>query len=271
MPTLEGMRRRGFTPESIRNFCDLIGVTKQESVVDVSVLEECVRNHLNQIVPRVLAVLHPLKIVIENFPEDKTEELNAPFHPNDPNLGERALPFSREIYIEQDDFMENPPKDFFRLSKDREVRLRYAYFIKCHEIIKDEDGNIVELRCTYDPATRGGNAPDGRKVKGTIHWVSKQHAKTCEVRLYDRLFNAPNPGGQKEIDYRTFLNPNSLKTIEQCFIEPSISNAKIQDKFQFERLGYFCVDKDSTQDKLIFNRTVSLKDTWAKINKTKNM
>lgn len=260
MPTLEGIRRRGVPAAAIRNFCDLIGVSKQESIVDISILEECIRDYLNQHVSRTLAVLRPLKVVIENFPENNVEELDAPFHPQDASLGSRKLPFTRELYIEQDDFMENPPKDFFRLSIGREVRLRYAYFLKCHDVIKDPvSGEIKELRCTYDPTTRGGKAPDGRKVKGTIHWLSAQNSLPAEVRLYDRLFTVPNPLAQKEVDYKTFLNPNSLAVLKNCFVEPSLASVKIQDKFQFERLGYFCVDLDSQQDKLIFNRTVSLK------------
>lgn len=268
MPTLEGFRRRGFPPEAIRNFCDIIGVTKQESVVDVGVLEECARTVLNQTCKRVLAVLNPVKIVIENFPENQIEELDAPFHPNDTNLGSRKIPFTREIYIERDDFMENPPKDFFRLAIGREVRLRYAYFIKCHDIVKDpNNGEILELRCTYDPLTRGGNASDGRKVKGTIHWVSKNHAINAEARLYDRLFTVPNPSAQKDVDYKTFLNPNALTIIKNCYLEPSLKNAAIGDKFQFERTGYFCVDPDAKPGKMVFNRTVPLKDTWTKIAK----
>lgn len=265
MPTLEGMRRRGVPAAAIRNFCDLIGVTKQESVVDLGVLEECIRDYLNKHVARVLAVLRPLKVVIENFPENHCEELEAPFHPQDDTLGTRKLPFTRELYIEQDDFMENPPKDFFRLSVGREVRLRYAYFLKCHAVIKDEvTGEVKELRCTYDPATRGGKSPDGRKVKGTIHWLSAQHALPATVRLYDRLFTVANPTAVKDVSYKSFLNPNSLMTLSNCFVEPTLALAKVQDKFQFERLGYFCVDLNSTQDKLVFNRTVSLKDSWAK-------
>lgn len=271
MPTLVGLRRRGVPPEAMRNLCEMVGVSKQESIVDISILEECTRNHLNQYAPRAMAVLRPLRVVIENFAENETDQLEAPYHPNDPSLGSRKLPFSRVIYIEQDDFMENPPKDFFRLSIGREVRLRYAYFIKCHEVIKDSNsGAIVELRCTYDPATRGGNAPDGRKVKGTIHWVSAQHSLSAEIRLYDRLFMVANPAAHKDVDYKTLLNPNSLETVTSCRIEPSLANVKAEDKFQFERIGYFSVDYDSGENKLIFNRTVSLKDTWAKIKNTEN-
>jgi glutaminyl-tRNA synthetase len=243
-------------------------VSKQESVVDVGVLEECVRSHLNQYAKRALAVIRPLRVVLENFPENKVESLDAPYHPTDDSLGSRKLPFSRVIYIEQDDFMENPPKDFFRLGVGREVRLRYAYFIKCHEVIKDPvSGKIMELRCTYDPETRGGSAPDGRKVKGTIHWVDAAKSLAAEVRLYDRLFSVANPGAQKEVDYKTFLNPNSLETLTSCRLESSLAKAKKEDRFQFERLGYFCLDYDSKEPQLIFNRTVALKDTWAKVNK----
>lgn len=270
MPTLEGLRRRGVPPEAIRNFCETIGVSKQESVVDFGVLEECIRNYLNQKSKRVLAVLRPLKVVIENFPEGKTEELDAPYHPSDPSLGSRKLKFSRVIYIEQDDFMENPPKDFFRLGEDREVRLRYAYFIKCHQVVKDPNsGEIIELRCTYDPETRGGNAPDGRKVKGTIHWVSAENSLAAEVRLYDRLFNVSNPNAQKEVDYKTFLNSDSLEVLTSCRLEPSLIDAEKEERFQFERLGYFCIDYDSSEKKLIFNRIVTLKDSWAKVSNLK--
>ncbi|MEI8054765.1 MAG: glutamine--tRNA ligase/YqeY domain fusion protein [bacterium] len=266
MPTLVGLRRRGFTPQAIRNFCERIGVTKQESIVEMSFLEECVREDLNLITPRVMAVLKPLRIIITNFPEDKLENLNAPYHPNDPSMGARELPFTREIYIEQDDFLENPPKGFFRLTPGKEVRLRYAYIIKCNEIIKDvTTGKIKELRCTYDQETRGGNTPDGRKIKGTIHWVSAKQSIKAEVRLYDRLFNIANPAGNKNIDFKTHLNPNSLTIMPECFVEPGLKATKPEDKFQFERLGYFCTDYDSTAQKLIFNRTVTLKDSWVKI------
>jgi glutaminyl-tRNA synthetase len=270
MPTIEGMRRRGIPPAAIREFCSLIGVTKQESIIDISILEECVRGYLNKNAPRALAVLHPLKAVIENYPEHQVEELEAPFHPNDTSYGTRMLPFSREIYIERDDFMENPPKDYFRLSIGREVRLRYAFFLKCHQAVKDPiTGEIVELRCTYDPATKGGEALNGRKVKGTIHWVSAAHSLPVTVNLYDRLFIVPNPSGEKESDYKTFLNLDALKTINACRVEPSLAKADSQSKYQFERLGYFCADKTSRTENLIFNRIVSLKDTWAKIAKLK--
>jgi len=266
MPTLVGFRRRGFTPEAIRNFCERVGISKQESIVDMSILEECVREDLNKITPRVLAVLHPLRVVITNFKKDEVEELDAPYHPGDPSFGSRKLPFSRVIYIEKNDFLENPPKGFFRLAPGKEVRLRYAYFIKCNEVIKDTAGNIIELCCTYDPETRGGNAKDGRKVKGTIHWLSEKHALTAEVRLYDRLFSVPNPASKKDQvnDFKSYLNPRSLEILPACFIEPSLANVKPENKYQFERLGYFCVDGYSTPAKTIFNRTVTLKDTWVK-------
>ncbi len=269
MPTLEAMRRRGVPPAAICNFCELIGVSKQESIIDLSVFEECIRDYLNQRAKRVLAVLRPLKVVIENLPEDHSEELDAPYHPNDPSFGTRKIPFAREIYIEQDDFLEQPPKGFFRLSIGKEVRLRYAYFIKCHKVIKDpKTKQILELRCTYDPETRGGNAPDGRKVKGTIHWVAAKESLPAEVRLYDRLCSIPNPAGAKDADYETLINKNSLITLANSRVEPSLAQAKIQDRFQFERLGYFCLDKDAKPNKLILNRIVSLRDTWTK-NKSK--
>lgn len=264
MPTLVGLRRRGFTPRAIRNFCDRIGTTKQESIVEMGFLEECVREDLNLITPRVMAILKPLRVIITNFPEDKIEKLTAPNHPSDQSLGSRELPFTHEIYIEQNDFLENPPKGFFRLAPGKEVRLRYAYVIKCNEIIKDSiTGEIKELHCTYDPETRGGNTPDGRKVKGTIHWVSIKQSIKAEVRLYDRLCDTPNPSG-KNVDFKTVLNQNSLVILPECFVEPSLANSKPEDKFQFERLGYFCADYNSTPQKLIFNRTITLKDSWIK-------
>lgn len=265
MPTLAGIKRRGFSAQAIRNFCERIGVTKQESMVDMGFLEECVREDLNLIAPRVMAVLKPLRIIITNFDENQTEHLEAPNHPNNPEMGSRNLPFAREIYIEQNDFLENPPKKFFRLAPGVEVRLRYAYIIKCNEVIKDPvTGIIQELHCTYDPATKGGNTPDGRKIKGTIHWVAIKHAIKAEVRLYDRLCNAANPTADKNIDFKELLNQNSLTVLPECFVEPSLAKAKLQDSFQFERLGYFCADLDSTKQKLIFNRTVTLKDSWAR-------
>jgi glutaminyl-tRNA synthetase len=263
MPTICGLRRRGYTPEAIRSFCEIIGVTKYNSLTDIALLEHCLREDLNKNSKRVLAVINPLKIIIENFPENTVEELDAANNPEDPASGSRKIPITREIYIDRNDFMEDPPKKFFRLAPGQEVRLRYGYFIKCERVIKDITGNITELRCTYDPLTKGGNAPDGRKVKGTIHWVSVSQALEAEARIYDRLFTAENPATVEE-DYAKYLNPDSLK-IEKCFIEPSVADAKPGDKFQFERQGYFCVDLDSKPGKLVFNRTVPLKDSWAKI------
>lgn len=265
MPTISGFRRRGFTPESIRNFCDTIGVAKFNSTIDIAVLENAVREDLNKRAPRVMGVLRPLKVVIDNYPEDQTEELDAINNPEDESMGKRKVPFSRVIYIEQEDFREDPPKKFFRLAPGREVRLRYAYFITCTDVIKNDQGEIAELRCTYDPETKGGKSPDGRKVKGTIHWVSAQHALNAEVRLYDRLFTVEDPAGQKGKDFKEFLNPNSLELLTSSHLEPSLANANPSERFQFERQGYFCVDPDSTSDKLVFNRTVTLRDTWAKI------
>ncbi len=266
LPTISGMRRRGYSPSSIRTFCKRIGVAKFNSIVDFEFLEYCIREDLNKTSPRYMGVLRPLKIVIENYPDDHVEELEAVNNPEDPAMGKRKLPFSQVLYIEQDDFMENPPKNFYRLAPGREVRLRYAYFIKCAEAVK-QDGAIVELRCTYDPATKGGYAPDGRKVKSTIHWVSAQHAIPAEVRLYDRLFTVEDPAGQKNKDFKEFLNPHSLETLSNCMIEPMIKSLQHYDRFQFERLGYFCVDPDSTSQRLIINRTVELRDTWAKLQK----
>jgi len=271
MPTISGIRRRGYTPEAMRKFCERIGVTKFDSVIDMSWLEDALREDLNKRANRVMAVLRPLKVVIENYPEGKTEELDAVNNPEDAAAGTRKVPFSRVLYIEQDDFQENPPKDFFRLAPGREVRLRYAYFVKCTDVTKDpKTAQVTELRCTYDPATRGGDAPDGRKVKGTIHWVSAQHAVDAEVRLYDHLFTKPDvddvPEGQT---YLANLNPESLVVLNGAKLEPSLKNAAVGDKFQFERLGYFCVDKDSAPGKLVFNRAVTLRDTWAKMQKKK--
>lgn len=267
MPTICGFRRRGYTPESIRNFCEKIGVAKRDNVIDYSVLEFCLREHLNKVAPRMMAVLHPVKVVITNYPEGQVEYLPAVNNPEDESAGTREIPFGREIYIEQDDFMENPPKKYFRLAPGQEVRLRYAYFITCQEVIKDANGNITEIRCTYDPASKGGNSPDGRKVKGTIHWVSVDKAIDAEVRLFDRLFATEAPEDVEE--GKTFLdnlNPNSLQVLQNCKLEPYLANSKVLDKMQFERLGYFCVDKDSTPDHLVFNRACTLKDSWAKIN-----
>ncbi len=270
LPTIIGMRRRGYTPESLRDFCERIGLTKNETVIDMGVLENCVREDLDKRTRRVLGVLKPLKVVIDNYPEDKEELLAAPYHPNDPSMGERELPFSKVIYIEQDDFMEDPPRKFFRLGPGREVRLRYAYFITCNEVIKNEQGEVVELRCTYDPETKGGNAPDGRKVKGTIHWVSAAHALQTEVRLYDRLFTDASPDSNKhEKDWKDFLNPDSMVVINNARLEPSLNQANREDIFQFERLGYFCVDsRDDIDGKPVFNRTVTLRDSWAKLKKS---
>ncbi len=267
MPTICGFRRRGYTPEAIRSFCDRIGVAKRDNIIDYSLLEFSLREHLNKVAPRMMAVLNPVKVVITNYPENQVEMLTAINNPEDESAGTRQVPFSRELYIERDDFMENPPKKYFRLAPGQEVRLRYAYFVTCQEVVKDADGNITEIRCTYDPATRGGDAPDGRKVKGTIHWVSAQHAIEAEVRLFDRLFKVPAPDDVEE--GHTFLenlNPDSLKVLQNCKLEPSLANVKPLDKMQFERLGYFCVDKDSTTEHLVFNRTCTLKDSWAKIN-----
>jgi glutaminyl-tRNA synthetase len=269
MPTISGIRRRGYTPESIRNFCERIGVAKRDSMVDLGLLEFCIREDLNKRASRVMAVLRPLKVVITNYPENQEEELDAINNPEDPNAGTRKVPFSRVLYIEQDDFREDPPKQFFRLAPGREVRLRYAYFITCEKVIRDEKtGEIIELHCTYDPATRGGDAPDNRKVKATLHWVSSRHAVKAEVRLYNTLFTKAEPGAESN-DFLKDINPNSLEVLNSCFIEPGIAGAAPGSRFQFERMGYFCVDEDSEEDKLVFNRTVTLKDTWAKIEKGK--
>jgi glutaminyl-tRNA synthetase len=263
MPTISGMRRRGYTPEAIRAFCKRVGVAKVESTVDVNLLEYCVREDLNKRAPRVLAVLNPLKVVIDNYPEGKSEELDAINNPEDPNAGTRKVPFSRVLYIEREDFMEVPPPKFFRLSPGREVRLRYAYFVKCVGVVKDAKGEAIEVHCTYDPATRGGDAPDRRKAKATLHWVSATHAIEAEVRLYSGLFTKENP--MAEENFLDTLNPNSLQVLSSCRVEPGLKTAAPGSRFQFERLGYFCVDPDSTPEKLVFNRTVTLKDEWAKI------
>jgi glutaminyl-tRNA synthetase len=270
MPTISGLRRRGYTPESIRNFCDRIGVAKADSMVDMALLEYCVRENLNKHAPRVMGVLRPLKIVIDNYPENEEDQLEAVNNPEDPSMGTRNVPFSRELYIERDDFMEDPPKKFFRLAPGREVRLRYAYFITCVDIVKDPaTEEIIELHCTYDPATRGGDAPDGRKVKGTLHWVSARHAISAQVRLYDHLFAKENPNEVEDgKDFTAYLNPTSMEILNDCKLEPSLAAAKPSSLYQFERLGYFCLDaKDSTPDAPVFNRTVTLRDTWAKILK----
>jgi glutaminyl-tRNA synthetase len=266
MPTLSGMRRRGYPPEAIRQFCDKIGVGRRENIVDLALLEYCVREDLNRRAPRVMAVLHPLKVVIENYPEGQVEELDAVNNPEDPSQGVRKVPFSRELYLEREDFMEEPPKKFFRLAPGREVRLRYAYFLKCVGVVKDDKGEVTELRCTYDPATRGGYAPDGRQVKATLHWVSASQALKAEVRLYDRLFTRAAPGEEHGGDFRADLNPNSLEVLQNCRLEPSLAAAQPGGFFQFERLGYFCADaKDSAPGRPVFNRTVTLRDPWAKI------
>jgi glutaminyl-tRNA synthetase len=265
MPTLSGLRRRGYTPESIRNFADIIGVTKVDGTIDVGLLEHSVKEDLNIRAPRVMAVLEPLKLLITNYPEDKTEEMEIINNPEDESMGSRTIPFSREIYIERNDFMEDPPKKFFRLFPGGEVRLKSAYIIKCEEVIKDADGNIRELHCTYDPETKSGGAESNRKVKGTLHWVSARHAEKAEVRLYDRLFSDPDPDGHKDKDFKEFLNNESLTILSDCYVEPGLKDAKALDHFQFQRLGYFSVDPDSKPDKLIFNRTVPLRDSWEKI------
>jgi glutaminyl-tRNA synthetase len=267
MPTITGMRRRGYTPQAIRNFCSQIGVSKADSTVDMAFLEHFIREDLNKKSPRVMGVIRPLKVIIDNYPEDAQEELDAINNPEDALAGTRKVPFSKTLYIEQDDFMEVPHPKFYRLSVGREVRLRYAYFIKCTNVVKDKDGKIVELHCSYDPLTRGGDAPDGRKVKATIHWVSAQHAISAEVRLYGNLFNKENPLKTEEGgNFKDSLNPDSLQIVKDCRLEPSLSGAKPGDTFQFERIGYFCVDPDSqNRETHVFNRTVTLKDEWAKI------
>ncbi len=266
MPTVSGLRRRGYTPAAIRDFCERIGVAKAVSMVDIALLEHCIRNDLNFKVPRVMAVLRPLKIVIENYPEDKVEWLDAEYNQDNPELGSRKLPFSRVIYIEKSDFMENPPKKFFRLAPGREVRLKHAYIIKCEEVIKDEKtGEIIELRCTYDPATRSGMDTSGKKVKGTLHWVSAAHAVSAEVRLYDHLFTKANP--EEDGDFKQNINPNSLEVLSACLVEPGLADAKPADRYQFLRQGYFSVDPDTANGTLVFNRIVSLKDSWAKMQK----
>ncbi|MGD8271756.1 MAG: glutamine--tRNA ligase/YqeY domain fusion protein [Desulfobacterales bacterium] len=270
MPTISGLRRRGYTPESIRNFCERIGVAKADSMVDIALLEYCIREQLNRIAPRAMGVLRPLKVIIDNYPEGQVEELDAINNPEDPDMGTRKTPFSRELYIEQDDFMEEPPKKFFRLAPGREVRLRYAYFITCVDVVKDPaTGEVTELHCTYDPQTRGGDAPDGRKVKGTLHWVSAAHALKAQVNLYEHLFVKENPNAVEEgKDFTDYINPNSLEILINCMVEPSLADARPGNRYQFERLGYFSVDtKDNTPDSLVFNRIVTLRDTWAKILK----
>ena len=267
MPTITGMRRRGYTPEAVLNFIEKAGVAKNESIADISLLEFCVRDHLNKIAPRVMGVINPLKLVIDNYPDDLCEELEAVNNPEDETAGSRKIPFSKNLFIEKDDFMEEPTRKYFRLSPGQEVRLRYGYYVKCTGFVKDQNGEILEVHCTYDPLTRGGFSPDGRKVKGTIHWVSEAKALDAEVRIYDRLFNRPDPDNFEE--GKTFLdnlNADSLKIIQKCKVEPSLISTKPGDHFQFERLGYFCTDLDSSPDHLVFNQTVGLRDTWAKMN-----
>jgi glutaminyl-tRNA synthetase len=268
MPTISGLRRRGYTPESIRDFCQRIGVAKKENVIDIGLLEHCVREDLNKRAPRAMGVLRPLKIVLTNYPEAQTEYMTVVNNPEDPSAGSRQVPFGRELYIEADDFMENPPKKFFRLAPGREVRLRNAYLITCTEAVKNSDGRVVELRCTYDPATRGGDASDGRKVKATLHWAAAAHAIDGEVRLYDRLFNVEDPDAtatKSGKEFTEYLNPASFELLRGCKLEPMLATAPSGTRYQFERLGYFCVDPDSSADCVVFNRTVSLKDTWARI------
>ena len=267
MPTITGLRRAGYTPESIRNFAEKVGVARREIVVDMALLEFCVREHLNKIAPRVMAVLDPVRVVIDNYPEGQTETVEIENNPEDETAGTRMVPFSRELYIERDDFMENAPKKFFRMTPGNEVRLKGAYIVKCESVEKDAEGNITTIHCTYDVDTRSGTrSASNRKVKGTLHWVSAPDAIEAEVRLYDRLFKDPDPAGHKDIDFKEFLNENSLKVLTGCKLEPSLKEAKEGDRFQFQRLGYFCVDKDSKPGALVFNRTVGLKDTWAKQN-----
>jgi glutaminyl-tRNA synthetase len=268
MPTIAAMRRRGYTPESIRSFCDGVGITKRDNTIELARLEHSVREDLNRRAARVMAVLRPLRVVITNYPEGREEQLEAVNNPEDPSMGTRAVPFSRELYIERDDFREDPPRKYFRLAPGREVRLRYGYFIRCVDVVKDEAGEVVEVHCTYDPETRGGSAPDGRKVKSTIHWVSSAHALEAEVRLYDTLFTTWNPAEVEEgQDFTANLNPRSLETLRGCRVEPSLAGAEPGARYQFERLGYFCADPDSTDGLPVFNRTVTLRDTWAKIQK----
>ena len=268
MPTLSGMRRRGYTPESIRGFCANTSVSKSNNTVELAALEYYVREDLNKRTPRVMAVLKPLRVVIDNYPDDLVEQMDAVNNPEDVSMGTRQVPFSKVLYIEQDDFREEPPKGYFRLSPGREVRLRYGYLITCTNVVKDTDGNIIELHCTYDPATRGGNTPDGRKVKSTIHWVSAAHAADAQVRLYDTLFTKENPSELEEgQDFTANLNPNSLDVLSGCKVEPSLRDGRAGSRYQFERLGYFCVDPDSTSERLVFNRTIGLRDTWGKIER----
>jgi glutaminyl-tRNA synthetase len=265
MPTISGLRRRGYTPEAIRNFAHKVGVAKRENVIDIALLEFSIREHLNQICERVMAVLNPLKVIITNYPEGESEDLITENNPENENAGTRIIPFGREIYIEKDDFMETPPKGYFRLAPGAMVRLKSAYIIRCEEVIKDTQGEIIELHCTYLPESKSGADTSGIKVKGTIHWVSAKHALNAEVRLYDRLFTEADPDGFEDRDFKEFINPESLSILKHCKVEPSLKSAKAGDRFQFQRMGYFCVDKESTNENLVFNRTVTLKDTWAKV------
>jgi glutaminyl-tRNA synthetase len=268
MPTISGLRRRGYTPESIREFVSRIGIAKRENLVDVALLEDAVRDDLNKRAPRAMAVLNPLKVIIENYPPGQVEDIQIAVNPEDPAAGTRTVPFSRELLIERDDFMEDPPKKFFRLAPGREVRLRGTYFLTCQRVVKDASGAIVELRCTYDPATKDGNAPDGRRPKSTIHWVSDAHAVRAEVRLYDRLFTNPTPGDDADGgDWRQSLNPHSLDVLTSVPVEPGLAVARPGDRFQFERIGYFCVDTESAPGRLVLNRTVPLKDSWTRLQK----
>ena len=268
MPTLSGFRRRGYTPEAIRDFCDRIGIAKSDNLVDIALLEYCLRQDLNIRAPRVMAVLRPLKVIIDNYPEGEVEELDAENNPEDESMGHRKIPFSREIYIEREDFMEDPPRKYFRLAPGREVRLKHAYYITCVDVVKDEQtGEVTELHCTYDPETRGGWSDDGRRVRGTLHWVSAPHALEAEVRLFDHLFTEPNPNALTDDDFEANLNPNSLEVLESCRVESSLAGAVSGTQYQFLRTGYFCVDPDSSDEKLVFNRAVTLRDTWAKIQR----
>ena len=264
LPTLRGMRRRGYPPQAIRNFCKRIGVSKVNSMVDIEILEHCIRDELNKTAPRFMGVLNPLKVVITNYPTGEVEELEAINNPEDPSAGKRKIPFSRILFIEKEDFMETPPKKFYRLAPGREVRLRYAYYITCQKAIK-KNNEVIELQCTIDPETRGGYAPDGRKVKSTIHWVSESQALNAEIRLYNNLFTVPNPTGKNNVDFKEFINPQSLEILKKCKVEPMVKNLKPFSRFQFERKGYFCIDPDTTKNNLIINRTIGLKDTWKKI------
>ena len=269
LPTLSGLRRRGYTPESIRDFCSRTGIAKSDNLVDISLLEHCLRQDLNKKANRVMAVLKPLKLVIENYPDDQNEELEAVNNQEDDNKGKRKIPFSKQLYIERDDFMENPPRKFFRLSPGQEVRLMHAYYVTCKDVVKDQEtGEIVEIICTYDPDTKGGWSKDGRKVKGTLHWVSAKHAIPAEIRLYDRLFSKENPNRvDVDQDYKDYLNPNSVELLTDCLVEPSLAGGQPGDSYQFLRRGYFCIDQDSNDQQLVFNRSVSLRDTWAKVQK----